>query len=250
MPDGKQGLDTELLSQVDVFAGDIHDVLTRVLPVKVQPLTVTATAGSRPHVVIQQSESSGVELTADGTPVLHLSFRFWCTWDSAGSYLAVRKSEVGVNSVVSDTPLFHYDYIAESSEDVASAHLNIHAHRDEVVFAMLAAGRTHRGKTRDYAVRKGTIPRVSSLHFPLGGHRFRPCLEDVLEFLIREFGLDTKDQWRDVLQTSRRTWRERQLKAAVRDDPDSAAAALRALGYSITVPEGTPARRLDRLNAL
>jgi len=152
--------------------------------------------------------------------------------------------------VVSDTPLFHYDYIAESSEDVASAHLNIHAHRDEVVFAMLAAGRTHRGKTRDYAVRKGTIPRVSSLHFPLGGHRFRPCLEDVLEFLIREFGLDTKDQWRDVLQTSRRTWRERQLKAAVRDDPDSAAAALRALGYSITVPERTPARRLDRLNAL
>lgn len=152
--------------------------------------------------------------------------------------------------MVSDTPLFHYDYIAESSEDVASAHLNIHAHRDEVVFAMLAAGRTHRGKTRDYAVRKGTIPRFSSLHFPLGGHRFRPCLEDVLEFLIREFGLDTKDQWRDVLQTSRRTWRGRQLKAAVRDDPDSAAAALRALGYSITVPKGTPARRLDRLNAL
>jgi len=87
VPDGKQGLDTELLSQVDVFAGDIHDVLTRVLPVKVQPLTVTATAGSRPHVVIQQSESSGVELTADGTSVLHLPVDLrsaeWATTRSA-----------------------------------------------------------------------------------------------------------------------------------------------------------------------
>ena len=36
------------------------------------------------------------------------------------------------------------------------------------------------------------MPQFSDLHIPLGGPRYRPCLEDLLEFLIVEFGLDKK----------------------------------------------------------
>ncbi len=28
------------------------------------------------------------------------------------------------------------------------------------------------------------------IHFPMGGHRFRVCLEDVVELVIREFGVE------------------------------------------------------------
>ena len=30
-----------------------------------------------------------------------------------------------------------------------------------------------------------------TLHFPLGGSRFRPCLEDLLEMLVSELGVDS-----------------------------------------------------------
>lgn len=241
-------MDAALLCHVNSFAEDVHRMLTQVFPAAIAPLKVTASAGGSPHIVIGQGERAGIELVVDSDALLRLTFRFWCTWDSAGHYLAVRKSEFGVGSIVSDTPLFRYDYVSDAHEDVPAAHLNVHAHRDEVVFAMLAAGRAHRGKARDYAVQRGKVPTVASLHFPLGGHRFRPCLEDVIEFLIREFGLDTRDSWSAALRTSRRTWRERQLKAAVRDDPEPAAAALRAIGFTVEPPTDAPMRRLDRLH--
>lgn len=245
-----EGVDPELLDRVKSFSEEVYRLLIEVIPKGIQPLTVTAGTGPLGHVVIEQSEPGGIELTAAGQTLLRLALKFWCAWDSAGHYLAVRQSVIQVYSAVSDTPLFRYDYVATASESVPASHLNIHAHRDEVVFAMLTAGRVHRGKNRGYDVQKGKVPRVSSLHFPLGGHRFRPCLEDVLEFLIREFGLETRESWQSALQASRVTWRERQLKAAIRDDPETAVAALRAAGYSIGPPAVPPTRRLDRLQAL
>ncbi|WP_454050332.1 hypothetical protein [Cellulomonas sp. Marseille-Q8402] len=92
---------------------------------------------------------------------------------------------------------------------------------------------------------------MSTLHFPLGGHRFRPAFEDVLEMLVREFGLDTRDGWEDAVRTGRERWRGTQLRAAVRDDPASAAAALGDLGYAVTAPAAAPpGDQRDRLVAL
>ncbi|MBU5422211.1 hypothetical protein KQI48_06000 [Cellulomonas hominis] len=119
---------------------------------------------------------------------------------------------------------------------IPAAHLNVHGHRDELVFAMMAAGARLRGRARASDVRRGRVPRVATLHFPLGGHRFRPAFEDVLEMLVREFGLDTRDGWREALDASRRRSREVQLRAAVREDPASAAAVLGDLGWSVVAP--------------
>ncbi|MFC0247381.1 hypothetical protein ACFFIO_02585 [Citricoccus parietis] len=93
---------------------------------------------------------------------------------------------------------------------------------------------------------------MQELHFPMGGHRFRPALEDVLEMLIDEFGIDNDQNAREALKRGRLVWRQTQTKSAVRDDPESAVEVLRGLGYDVTWRgQGSePESRVDRLQAL
>jgi hypothetical protein len=65
------------------------------------------------------------------------------------------------------------------------------------------------------------------LHFPTGGRRYRPALEDVIEFLIVEGLADGQAGWRDVLNEERDAYWRIQLRAAIRRDPWTALAALR-----------------------
>ncbi|WP_240649499.1 hypothetical protein [Streptomyces sp. Z26] len=80
------------------------------------------------------------------------------------------------------------------------------------------------------------LPKLSEMHLPVGGHRMRPALEDVLLFLQREFAIDTAQGWRAVLDEHLCNWRDLQLKSAVRDNPEAAAEVLRLLGYQVRSP--------------
>ena len=77
---------------------------------------------------------------------------------------------------------------------------------------------------------------LSSLHLPVGGERFRPCLEDLLQFVVDECGVDHHQGWRTHLEEGRLLWRRRQLASAVRDIPDEAARVLRDLGWTVSAP--------------
>lgn len=95
-------------------------------------------------------------------------------------------------------------------------------------------------------MRKDKIPRLSEMHLPVGGHRLRPSLEDVLLFLQREFAIDTQPGWRQVVDEHQREYRLVQMMTAVRDAPESAAAVLRELGYEVAAPTvGIPAQAKD-----
>lgn len=218
------------------FATDLHDLLRRVVPAGVPALDVRRDERLPQSVHLSQVPKAGIPLTVDGTVVLRLRMSFRCTLDRTGRFLAVRASRIDVTAEGTEEPLFRYDFDAATDEKIPAAHLNVHGHRDELVFAMMAAGARLRGRARASDVRRGRVPRVATLHFPLGGHRFRPAFEDVLEMLVREFGLDTRDGWREGLDEGRRRWREVQLRAAVRDDPASAAAVLGDLGWSVVAP--------------
>lgn len=239
-----------LITAVTAFATELHDLLVAVLPGAPSPFEVVVAGGDDPHIIVRQTPVEGVPLTVDGEPVLRLTARFRCSWDSAKKYLAVRESTLGIRAETSDEPLFRYDYLADCDGKIPAAHLNVHSHRDEVVFAMMVAGLRHRGRSRSAQVRDGKVPRLATLHFPLGGHRFRPSLEDLLEMVVREFGLDTEPTWEDALRKGRARWRDKQLRAAVRDDPASAADILRTLGYGIRDPKTPISPRLDRIEAL
>ena len=83
----------------------------------------------------------------------------------------------------------------------------------------------------------------------MGGHRFRPCVEDVLNALVVEFGVDRVPGWERAVQEGREQWRRTQLRAAVRDCPEEAAVALAQLDYQIKPPTVVPKDNLDRLRA-
>ncbi|NTW42480.1 MAG: hypothetical protein HGA44_21830 [Cellulomonadaceae bacterium] len=231
------------------FAVELHELFLAVLPTPVEPFSIAIATGSPTHVIVRQP-SDGIALTVDGEPLLRLHARFRCTWDSRQQFLAVNESSIGVSAEGSEEPLFRYDYISTSDGHVPAAHLNVHGHRDELVFAMMAAGKRHRGRARVATVRKGRIPRLANFHFALGGHRFRPAVEDVLEMTVREFGLDTRAGWESAICQGRARWREKQLRSAVRDDPTSAADTLRNLGYAITPPPEVAGPRADRIHSL
>lgn len=246
-PDGAAEPDAAALrrgeSLADVterFAADLRSTLRGVVPGDPGTFEVRPTATPLTRQMVRQDPPKGVPLAVDGVVVLRLRASFDCSWDHTGRFLAVRRSTIAVAADGTDEPLFRYDFDADSDDKVPSAHLNVHGHRDELVFAMMAAGHRLRGRARTSSVRRGRVPRVSTLHFPLGGHRFRPSFEDVLEMLVREFGLDTRPGWRAAICAGRARWRAVQLQAAVRDDPGSAAEALAGLGYEVRPAAGRP----------
>jgi hypothetical protein len=192
-------------------------------------------------------KARAISLMINGKPTLRLYLKFNCCWDRGKDYLAVDASwfHVRIGDREKDEPLFRYEYLRRPAGLVPAAHLQIHAHRDEFVYLLVASDKG-RPKMRQ---RKDEVPRLSLYHFPLGGHRFRPCLEDILESLILEFGIDRLPNWKSAVEEGRESWRRTQLKAAVRDAPTDAATTLTALGWTCTPPDAPSSDSLHRLTA-
>jgi hypothetical protein len=117
--------------------------------------------------------------------------------------------------------LLHYDY-ERGNEIYLEAPLQVCASSD----AWREAGRRLDGKER----------LLEGLHLPVDDRRFRPTLEDVVEFLIREQLAEAHSGWEKVLEKSRRGFRDKQLKAAVRRRQEVAIAELERLGYRVKPP--------------
>lgn len=186
------------------------------------------------HEVLQR-----IPVTIGGEAHLSLMVRYYCCWDGSSTFMATDQADVHVFYRDVPDPLLRYEYV-RSSKEPPGAHLQVHAHRDEMAYLLRLAekGRPKQG------LKRNKLPRLSEMHLPVGGHRMRPALEDVLLFLHREFAIDTAPGWKAVLDESLRNWRLMQLKSAVRDAPDTAARVLRALGYEVkepSVPHARPA---------
>jgi len=205
------------------------------------------------RLVVHTEGDSAVPLLVDGRHAFNLIVAFTCEWDNRKAYLAVRKAHFHVFSVESFDPLYRYEYVDGMQSRLPTAHLHVHAHRDEIVFQLF---RSDKKKGRNQAKKvmspKMASPRLSSIHFPLGGARMRPALEDILEMLISEFCIDTvEDPW-PAIEAGRAGWRRSQIGTVVRDSPREAIRVLESLEYTVTWngdgPE--PPERLERLTSI
>lgn len=233
--------------QARQFAQRLTDTVKSVAP-DCDPFHARAIS-SNGRIRVQQAPSTGVPLKVDQVPILRLTTSYDCALDGEQRYLAVDKSQAAVyaGDTAKGEPLFRYEYIRKVQSDIPSAHLQVHAHRDAITYVMGRAGSgTRRGQDRRNNM---NVPHLAELHFPLGGHRFRPCLEDILEMLITELGVDCPSGGREALRTGREDWRRRQTRAAVRDAPDVAIGVLQELGYEMQVSDGhkTPSGHRERL---
>lgn len=249
-----------LKEAADDFAGDLTTTFRRVLGSEV-PEFVADIIGHEDvsgdavpsRVSVTPPGEAGIPLTIGGSPALSMYCYYFCVWDHERAFLKVSKSGFEVNAENDSTALFRYEYLEQNGKRLPSAHLHVHAHRDEMLFAML------RGESRRARQRHGAAtgesdrrrPRLSEIHFPLGGTRMRPCVEDVLQMLIQEFAIDVEQNAQVAIDEGRVKWRERQVAALVRDAPDIAAIALERKGYTVHPPiEGHPERRWEMLKGI
>jgi hypothetical protein len=145
----------------------------------------------------------------------------YIAWLKEG-YLTVRESVFVLSADPGGSEeIFHYDYERDKDErdGYTEAHLQIVGESPPMKTLLTTAGRAK--------------DPVAKLHFPVGGRRYRPSLEDVIEFLVNERLVHARDGWQKVLDASREEFRDRQLCAAVGFRPDVAMGELQRLGHVV-----------------
>lgn len=172
--------------------------------------------------------------TAGGLAELTANYKL-CV-DSYGTHIAVESSSFVLKAKIERTPIIRWDYDRKANNKPRS-HVQITAHRGAL--SHILSRLEHK-----------TPHNVESLHIPMGGERFRPCLEDVIEFLIRDCGFQGTAGWKQAIADSRARWRRIQTRAVVRDSPKCAVAELESLGYEVRPhAQGDREERIDRLTA-
>ncbi|WP_413798874.1 hypothetical protein [Streptomyces iranensis] len=138
-------------------------------------------------------------------PRAWMNLSFQLRLDDEESYLAVHSSYCGIFADEDlETCLCHFDY-ERGKDKYTSAHVQVYG-TSPALEAL--NGRADQKRTLD------------KLHIPVGGKRFRPCIEDVIEFLITERLVEAHEGWEQRVEEGRVRYRRGQLKAAMRRHPD------------------------------
>jgi len=155
----------------------------------------------------------GIGLNRRKKPRVWLTVQYTCFLDNA-DYLTVYTSVFAVSASADDESMMlcHYDYEREK-DGYPAAHLQVAG--TSPGFAAVA----------DLCDRKPSD--LKKLHFPVGGRRFRPCLEDVIEFMVGEGLAAGRRGWKAVVEAKREEFLENQLRAAVRRYPEVAIKVLK-----------------------
>ena len=216
----------DLKSQAREFANDLSELLNGTIT---QGIRVSA--GMTPKgvalvgcgVTRKNLVPSPIELrTRQPRTSLYLYVAYTLGLDDRDSrYLTVATSTYGLGTTKTESDI-RYDYVRTPSNEYPEAHLHIHG-CSEALTGLVGAGWGNRPSSR--------------LHLPVGGRRFRPCLEDIIEFCIVERIVEPQqDDWKELLDDHRDEFYRRQLRSAVRRDPQGAVSALGQMGYRVFEP--------------
>ena len=226
-----------LSEQASEFAESLTHTIQAVVGPSCAAFQAVAVEGADAFAV-RQSPADGVLLSDGEGPILRISVDYLCTLDGRDHYLAVESSKVHV-FVEPDgrQPLFRYEYERSIGASLPAAHIQFHGTHPELEQAIKDCGdSTQRAKRRRLGKKP---PLLSALHFPVGGSRFRPTLEDVMEMLIEEFGVHPDGPVKEArrkLAEGREDWRRKQVATVVRDAPSEAVRALTEMGYLVEPP--------------
>lgn len=211
-----------LLDAGDVFAESLLDVLELICPsptLQLDKFTSGQQASLKPWVVTP-AEAGMMPTTTVG---IDLRFFYRYDLDPEGGYLRVQGSSIGVSLTPSGRSLVRVEYDRDKGPDRPDAHLHVDADS-----ALWGAALTLSGQP---------LRPLNTLHIPAGGRRFRPTMEDVVEFLLAERLVEpTRETWRETLRGKRQDWAETQARAAARRHAAAAADTLRSLGWTVSPP--------------
>lgn len=226
MPDASS--EPSLWEESHLFAERLNYLMDAVLPGDL-PL-FRAEERREELVVVSIAEPFSLFRLGSTERFAFLDVYFRCVWSSQKPILAVTKSEFMLRDTRGGIPVLHLDYVRDTrSKHVPVAHYNV-ASQHRLLRNMADPENLAQDENqRDEVTRK--------LHLPVGEHRFRPALEDLLTMLISDLKVQRKPGWEDHVQDGRGVFREMQTAAAVRDHPGKAVEELERMGYDINWPE-------------
>src|SRR5262249_7268543 len=150
-----------------------------------RPDDVTAVVGTDPDGTTYRSKPVRLRTPPNAHCWLTVTSRLYL---DADGYLTAQQSAYIVSTgVEAEHDLFHYDY-ERDKRDYTEAHIQVYAGSEPLKQLLAAVGRPKDD--------------LSKIHLPVGGRRFRPSLEDVLEALVDERIVIGSPIWRDVLNES------------------------------------------------
>ena len=174
--------------------------------------------GDRPWGYVQ------LQPPGPGLQALQLRIMYRLGLNPAG-FLSVQTSSFGV-MVDPDSKgrcFLRIEFDRDKGGRLPEAHLQVDADSTLWGWALAWSGQGHKD--------------LQELHFPCGGRRFRPTLEDLIDFLIRErLTVGLKD-WATVVDRHRARFGDLQARATVRRQPEVAAEVLADLGYTVIPPD-------------
>jgi hypothetical protein len=220
-----------LAEQAQEFGQEMTELLLATLPgLPVPPIEILQ-AGDR--VIIRSPSPDLLPLYARRQRIAGMRVSVACQMDTTGQYLAVEESTYDLFAEVDRAPLLRIHYRRYQQSEPA-AHIHVHGHRGAPSHLLSQTGHE-------------SPHEMASLHVPVGGARFRPCLEDFIQFLVCECLLDAEAGWRAHVDAGRERWRLRQAAVVARDAPEVAARVLRGLGYTVEAPDPIPAAQAKAL---
>jgi len=138
---------------------------------------------------------------------------------TTGRYLRTEWSQFGLFVWTKKKPITFIRLEVEATDnrdDWNVAHLQVHA--ESRVLGQI------------WGIRQARNPRsLQDLHLPVGGFRYRPCLEDFIEFLIEEELVPGKAGWKPAIERTRTEYHRTQLSALISKNLDVARAAIAEL---------------------
>lgn len=220
---------SELEERSRAFAGEIGDMIAATLGDHVQMVSVKLgdRYAVRPDGATRNDQR--IPLHVQGQHLADLAVAVFLQLDHAREHLKATRTDIAVYSTLDRTPLVRLEYLSEMRNDPI-CHWQFHGERGAFSHLLAIA---HAKDSRQVKQPHD----LSSVHLPVGGERFRPCLEDVLEMLIRDCGVDAVDGWQAALEEGREKWRMRQFRTTVRDLQQEAADVLEKYGWTVSPPE-------------
>lgn len=225
-----------LVTQTRGFANRIDTLVRDVLGGKLHNDLIVVTPQGNPakKAVIESFDSMGnvgaIPLYVRGQQVGGLTLSIHTTLDKTDQYLKVSRSDYALRSIIEKEPLARLEFNVKS-HTAPIAHWQFHGER-----GVFSHWLSHAHSHNKYVTEKPHS--LSTLHFPVGGERFRPGIEDFLEFIVRECGVDRQPKWESAINEGREIWRRFQARAVTRDFQTEAAQVLRDLGWDVEPPNG------------
>jgi len=211
------------------FAGEIGDMIAATLGNHVQMVSVKFDERYvvRPDGLLKKDQR--IPLHVQGQHLADLAVAVFLQLDHAGEHLKAQRTDIAVYSTLDRTPLVRLEYLSDMRKDPV-CHWQFHGERGAFSHLLSIA---HAKNSRQVSQPHD----LSSVHLPVGGERFRPCLEDVLEMLIKDCGVDAVEGWQAALEDGRERWRMRQFRTTVRDLQQEAADVLEKYGWTVSPPK-------------